>query len=183
MMKNLKLLVTYGAILFCSGVVLTILTWPYALSVVEVDTAYAVTSGIVFIAIFTGQLMSIVATSMFSRCIEEDNKPTENTLKTKHYYPENTSHNRNNTSTKSESIFQSYKCFFVFLIVVFYLVIWFSCGAGQLVIVVLMIINVDANDDGGVKAYGAVIIALTIVYMIASFVYSTVVFIWFYHKC
>ena len=147
MMKNLKLLITYGAILFCSGVVLTILTWPYALAVVEVDTVYAVTSGIIFIGIFTGQLMSIVATSMFSRCVEAIGKKL-----------------------------------LYFLIVVFYLVIWFSCGAGQLVIVVLMIINVDANDDGGVKTYGAIIIVLTIVYMFASSVYSTVVFIWFYHK-
>ena len=128
--------------------------------------------------------MSIVATSMFSRCIE-DNKPTENTPTRNRAMMNpsvnNTSRNRNNTST--ESIFQSHKYFFIFLIVVFYLVIWFSCGAGQLVIVVLMIINVDANDDVGVKAYGAIIIVLTIVYMFASSVYSTVVFIWFYHKC
>ena len=98
----------------------------------------------------------------------------------------NTSTNNNNTSTNShdtstKSVWQIDK-YFYFLVVIFYLVIWFSCGAGQLVIVVLMIINVDANDDGGVKAYGAIIIALTIIYMFASSVYSTVVFIWFYHK-
>ena len=146
-MKHLKLLILFGAILFCSGLVLTILTWPYALAVVEIDKAYAVASGIIFIVIFTGQLMSIIATSMFSQCIEAIGKAS-----------------------------------FCFLTVIFYLIIWFSCGAGQLIVVILMIINVETNTDSGVKAYGAVIIVLTIIYMFASSVYSTVVFIWFYHK-
>ena len=147
MMKHLKLLILFGAILFCSGLVLTILTWPYALAVVEIDKAYAVASGIIFIIIFTGQLMSIIAKSMFSQCIEAIGKAS-----------------------------------FCFLAIIFYLIIWFSCGAGQLIVVILMIINVETNTDSGVKAYGAIIIVLTIIYMFASSVYSTVVFIWFYHK-
>lgn len=147
MMEILCPLIVYGAILFCTGLVLTVLTWPYALVVVEIDQSYSVASGIIFITIFTGQLMSIIATSLFSRCIE---------------------------------IIES--LFLWFLIIVFYLIIWFSCGAGQLIVVVLMIINVETNSDPGVKAYGAIIIILTIIYMIASSVYSTVVFIWFYHK-
>ena len=147
MMQRLKLLILFGAILFCSGMILTILTWPYALAVVEIDKAYAVASGIIFVIIFTGQLLSIIATSMFSRCIEAIGK-----------------------------------ALFCFLAIIFYLIIWFSCGAGQLVVVVLLIINVEMNTDSGVKAYGAIIIVLTIIYMFASSVYSTVVFIWFYHK-
>ena len=91
--------------------------------------------------------MSIIATSLFSQCIE--------------------------------TIGNASLCFLTFI---FYPVIWFSCGAGQLVVVVLMIINVEMNSDSGVKAYGAVIITLTIIYMFASSVYSTVLFIWFYHK-
>ena len=146
-MEHLKYLIAFGGILFLSGFILTILTWPYALAVVEVDRAYPVTSGIIFIVIFTGQLISIVATSLFARCVAEFGKK-----------------------------------FLWFLIVIFYIVIWFSCGAGQLVVVVLMVINVEMHNDDGVKAYGAVIIALTVIYMFASSVYSTVVFIWFYHK-
>ena len=146
-MENLRILITFGAILFCSGLILTVLTWPYALAVVEIDKAYPVASGIIFILIFTGQLLSIIASSMFSRCIEAVGT-----------------------------------VFFGFLIVTFYLIIWFACGAGQLVVIVLMIINVVTNSDSGVKAYGAVIIALTIIYMFASSVYSTILFIWFYHK-
>ena len=146
-MKRLKLLIVFGAILFCSGLVLTILMWPYALAMVEKDKAYAVASGIIFVIIFTGQLLSILATSMYSQCIEAIGK-----------------------------------ALFCFLIVTFYLIIWFSCGAGQLIVVILMIIDVETNDDSGVKAYGAIIIILTIIYMFASSVYSTVVFIWFYHK-
>ena len=153
MMEHLKHLIAFGGILFLSGLVLTILTWPYALAVVEVDMAYPIASGIIFIGIFTGQLMSIIATFMCFRGIE---------------------------AFTCEVAFG--KMFLLFLIVIFYLVIWFSCGAGQLVVVVLMIINVEVNDDLDVKTYGGIIIALTIVYMFASFVYSTVVFIWFYHK-
>ena len=146
-MKNLKLLTLYGAILFCSGLVLTALTWPYALAVVEVEKAYPIACGIIFIIIFTGQLMSLVALSMFERCIETIGKPL-----------------------------------LCFLTVVFYLIIWFSCGAGQLIVVALMVINVEENSDIGVEAYGAIIIAVTIVYMLASSFYSTIVFIWFFHK-
>ena len=148
MMDYLKYLVAFGGILFFSGFILTIVTWPYALAVVEVDRAYPITSGIIFIGIFTGQLMSVVATSLFARCVTEFGK---------------------------ELLW--------FLIVTFYIVIWFSCGAGQLVVVVLMVINVEMNnDDVGGKVYGGLIIALTVVHMFASSVYSTVVFIWFYHK-
>ena len=147
MMQRLKLLILFGAILFGSGMILTILMWPYALAIVEIDKAYAVASGIIFVIIFTGQLLSIIATSLFSRCIEAIGKVP-----------------------------------FWFLAIIFYLVIWFSCGAGQLIVVVLLIINVETNTDSGVKAYGAIIIVLTIIYMFASSVYSTVVFIWFYHK-
>ena len=147
MMKNLKLLTLYGVILFCSGLILTILIWPYALAVVEADKAYPIASGIIFIIIFTGQLMSIVAISMFERCIETIGK-----------------------------------VLLCLLTVIFYLIIWFSCGAGQLIVVVLMVINVDENLDTGAKAYGAIIVAVTIVYMLASSFYSTIVFIWFFHK-
>ena len=188
-------LITFGAILFCSGFVLTILTWPYALDVVEVDVEYAIASGIIFIAIFTGQLMSVIATAMFSQCIEEFEKSTKNTPTTNTVIDNPSANNTPNenasgnnaltknipTSTEEKSIWK--KIYFCrFLIVIIYLVIWFSCGAGQLVIVVLMIINVEVNDDVGVKAYGGTIIALTVVYMFASSVYSTVVFIWFYHE-
>ena len=192
-------LITFGAILFCSGFVLTILTWPYALDIVEVDMEYAVASGIIFIIIFTGQLMSVIATAMFSHCIEEFEKSTKNTS-TNNTVIDNPSANntpnenasgnnalakntpnKKNTSTEEKSIWKKIG-FFHFLIVIIYLVIWFSCGAGQLVIVVLMVINVEVNDDVGVKAYGGTIIALTVIYMFASSVYSTVVFIWFYHK-
>lgn len=147
-MQHLRFLILFGAILFCCGLTLTVMTWPYALAVVEVDTTYAVASGIIFIIIFTGQLMSIIATSMFSRCIEGIER----------------------------------MILFWFLAVIFYVIIWFSCGAGQLIVVILMIINVDMNSDPGTKAYGAIIIAFTMIYMFASSVYSTVVFIWFYHK-
>ena len=145
-MENLKYIILFGTILFCSGLVLTVLTWPYALAVVEIDEAYPVACGIIFILVFTGQLMSIIASSMFSDCIEDIGSK-----------------------------------FFGFLIVTFYFIIWFACGAGQLVVIVLMIINVVTNPDSGVKAYGAVIIALTIIYMFASSVYSTILFIWFYN--
>jgi len=73
-------------------------------------------------------------------------------------------------------------CCFWILAIIIYPIIWFSCGAGQLIIVVLMIINAETNSDGGVKAYGAIITALTMIYMFASSVYHTIVFIWFYHK-
>jgi len=146
-MENLRLLIIYGVILFCCGIVLTVLTWPYALAAAEVDKQYPVACGIIFIIVFTGQLISIIVTSLFSRCIEEIGS-----------------------------------CCFWILAVIIYLIIWFSCGAGQLIVVVLMIINAETNSDAGAKTYGAIIAAITVIYMFASSVYHTIVFIWFYHR-
>lgn len=145
MMENLTKLIVYGFILFGSGLVLTVLTWPYALATVEVDKSYAVASGIIFILIFTGQLISIIIIAMLSKFIEECKEG----------------------------------CRIWFLATIFYFIIWFSCGAGQLIIVVLLIINAEANSDTGVEAYAGVIIALNIVYMFASSVYSTIIFVCF----
>lgn len=58
---------------------------------------------------------------------------------------------------------------------VYYPILWFCCGAGQLIIVVLMIINAIENSDAGVKGYGGVIISGTILYMCASFVYYSII--------
>ena len=72
-------------------------------------------------------------------------------------------------------------CWGVFIFI-YYPIVWFSCGAGQMIVVVLMVINAVENSDTGVKVYGGFIIALSILYAFASSVYSTVVCIWFYHK-
>jgi len=146
-MLYLRILIIYGAILFCFGIVLTALTWSYALATAEVNKQYPIACGIIFIIVFIGQLITIIVITLFSRCI-----------------------------TKIRD------CCLSILAIIIYLIIWFSCGAGQLIVVVLMIINTEANSDGGAKAYGAIIAALTVIYMFASSVYHTIVFIWFYHK-
>ena len=51
-----------------------------------------------------------------------------------------------------------------------------------IVILVLMSIDTGLNTATYVKVYGGFITAFTAIYMLLSFIYSTVVFIWFYHK-
>ena len=151
-MENLKYLIAFGVILFCGGIALTVLTWPYALATTEVDEQYPIACGIILIAVFIGQLISIIVTSLFRGCLKEIKKQ-----KIKHHY-------------------------LLILAAIIYLIIWFSCGAGQLIVIVLMIIYTEANSDGGAKLYGATIIILTMIYMFASSVYHIIVFIWFYHR-
>jgi len=71
---------------------------------------------------------------------------------------------------------------FWILAAIIHTITWFSCGTGQAVVLALMIINTEANSDAGPEAYGAIIAALTAIYMFASSVYHTIIFIWFYHK-
>ena len=61
---------------------------------------------------------------------------------------------------------------FWILAAIIHTITWFSCGTGQAVVLALMIINTEANSDAG----------LTAIYMFASSVYHTIIFIWFYHK-
>ena len=49
-------------------------------------------------------------------------------------------------------------------------------------ILVLMSIDTGLNTATNVKIYGGFITAFTAIYMLLSFIYSTVVFIWFYHN-
>jgi len=142
-MKSLLPLIVYGAIVFCFGIVLTVLTWPYALAPAEVNKQYPVACEIILIFVSIGQLISIIVTVLFNKC----------------------------TLTGHDHL--------IILAIIIYLIMLFPCGAGQLIVVVLMIINAETNSDGGV---GGIIAALTVIYMLASSVYHIIVFIWFYRK-
>ena len=157
-------LIVYGICLLISGIVFTVLIWPFALvSDHEANRSYSMGSAIIYVFIVFGQLITLTFVALLALCkkscaCDDDDDDDDNNNNWKCY------------------------CLSCIPLIFLYYTIVFSCGAGQLVVVVLMSIDTGLNTATNVKVYGGFITAFTAIYMLLSFIYSTLVFTWSYHK-